>query len=80
LLSLSLGQLVSAPDIGTENIWQYLRQTYLANVYSRTTPPFSTRARTSGENFSRRPVASPQSLSVTRSSSINVFEGWHYVE
>src|SRR5258708_17375948 len=47
-------------------------------VCSRTPPPFSTPARTPGENFSQRPAASPQSHNVIGSSSVNLFEGWYY--
>jgi len=46
-------------------------------VCSPTTPPFSTPARTPGENFSPRPVASPQSHNAIGSSSVNLFEGWY---
>jgi hypothetical protein len=46
-------------------------------VCSRTTPPFSTPARTHGENFSPRPAASPQSHNAIGSSSVNLFEGWY---
>jgi len=49
-------------------------------VCSRTTPPFSTPARTPGENFSqKKQAASPQSHNVTGSSSVNLFEGWYYL-
>src|SRR3979490_1360232 len=69
----------ACPELNAaENIWQYLRASPISpTVCSRTTPPFSTPARTPGENFSQKPAASPQSHNVTGSSSVNLFEGWY---
>ncbi len=57
----------ACPELNSaENIWQYLRQTYLG-----------TPARTLGENFSPRQAASPRSLSAIGPPSVNLFEGWY---
>src|ERR1700681_4623583 len=47
-------------------------------VCSRTTPPFSTPARTLGASSSTRPVASPPSPRAIGQSSVNHNEGWYY--
>ena len=54
----------ACPELNAaENIWQYLRQTSLANrVFARTTPRSSTPARTHGGNFSPKQGALLRSL------------------